>query len=73
MNPTNVRIAAGRRRYYGPRCQHDLPVGCCAVCAEMATQKELEELARITGLSFAELDADMTAPDPRRTDVELDT
>ena len=44
-------------------CKHNMPRGLCAVCASKRKRQEYEELARITGRSVEELDADLTAPD----------
>jgi len=47
-------------------CKHDLPPDCCLTCGSERNEAEYEDLARITGRSIEELDADLTAPDPKR-------
>ena len=46
-------------------CTHGLPKGCCAICALKRKLREYEAMAKLTGRSIAELDADLTAPDTR--------
>lgn len=49
-------------------CEHGLPNGCCAVCADERNRAEYEALATITGRTVEELDADLTVPDSRDED-----
>ena len=54
----------GRPVFAKSACEHGLPRGGCAVCGEERIRREYEGLARITGRSIAELELDLTAPDP---------
>ena len=51
-------------------CPHGHPRQLCHVCIHEARQKrveaEYETLSKLTGMTFDELDADLTAPDPRK-------
>jgi len=67
----NVSEAEARKRLGYPRtlCKHGMPLGCCAVCASERNRAEWEALAAITGRTIEELDADLTAPDPREEEA----
>ena len=52
-----------RDDHFLPCDEHGLPYGCCAACASERIRREYEELARATGCTVEELDADLTAPD----------
>ena len=45
-------------------CEHGLPRGCCAQCADAKNRAEYEALAAMTDRSISALEADLTAPDP---------
>ena len=45
-------------------CEHGLPRGCCAQCANAKNEAEYEALTAVTGRNIEALEADLTAPDP---------
>jgi len=56
-------------------CEHGLPKGCCAVCVARKRETQLEALAKALGRTIeelnSELDADLTAPDPREEESDV--